>query len=107
MASPPKLRLLPTLAVILAATGWTAARAADDPAIKAVREAMATSIGQLRIERSLSASAHLESARLAAVLPAPRRYSAVRPGPCVQRRAAWIQRQMRQLGGREHLDELD
>ena len=48
-----------------------------------------------------------QSARLAAVLPAPRRYSAVRPGPYVQRRAAWIQRQMRQLGGREHLDELD
>ena len=40
-----------------------------------------------------------ESARLAAVLPSPRRYSATRPGPFVQRRAAWIQRQARQLGG--------
>ena len=48
-----------------------------------------------------------QSARLAAVLPAPRRYSAVKPGPYVQRRAAWIQRQMRQLGGREYLDQLD
>ena len=48
-----------------------------------------------------------QSARLAAVLPAPRRYSAVKPGPYVQRRAALIQRQMRQLGGREYLDQLD
>ena len=30
------------------------------------------------------------SARLAAVLPAPRRYNAAKPGPYVQRRAAWI-----------------
>ena len=48
-----------------------------------------------------------QSARLAAVLPAPRRYSAVKPGPYVQRRAAWIQRQMRQLGGRGYLEQLD
>ncbi|WP_028919161.1 monofunctional biosynthetic peptidoglycan transglycosylase [Pseudoxanthomonas suwonensis] len=47
------------------------------------------------------------AARLAAVLPAPRRYSATRPGPYVQRRAAWIQRQMRQLGGRHYLEQLD
>lgn len=31
-----------------------------------------------------------DSARLAAVLPAPRRYNAAKPGPYVQRRAAWI-----------------
>ena len=48
-----------------------------------------------------------ESARLAAVLPSPRRYSASRPGPYVQRRAGWIQRQMRQLGGRGYLEQLD
>jgi monofunctional biosynthetic peptidoglycan transglycosylase len=48
-----------------------------------------------------------QSARLAAVLPAPRRYSAARPGPYVQRRAGWIQRQMRQLGGRDYLERLD
>jgi len=48
-----------------------------------------------------------ESARLAAVLPAPRRYSALRPGPYVQRRAAWIQRQVRQLGGAGYLQQLD
>ncbi|HBK47017.1 MAG TPA: monofunctional biosynthetic peptidoglycan transglycosylase, partial [Xanthomonadaceae bacterium] len=45
-----------------------------------------------------------EAARLAAVLPAPRRYDARDPGPFVQRRAAWIQRQSRQLGGPEYLD---
>ncbi|WP_374012238.1 monofunctional biosynthetic peptidoglycan transglycosylase [Pseudoxanthomonas koreensis] len=48
-----------------------------------------------------------ESARLAAVLPAPRRYSASHPGPYVQRRATWIQRQMRQLGGQDYLRRLD
>lgn len=47
----------------------------------------------------------VESARLAAVLPAPRRYSAAKPGPYVQRRAAWIQRQARQLGGAGYLGE--
>jgi len=44
-----------------------------------------------------------EAARLAAVLPAPRRYDARDPGPWVQRRAAWIQRQARQLGGPGYL----
>ena len=48
-----------------------------------------------------------EGARLAAGLPSPRRYSASRPGPYVQRRAGWIQRQMRQLGGSEYLEQLD
>lgn len=46
-----------------------------------------------------------ESATLAAVLPAPRRYNAARPGPYVQRRANWIQRQARQLGGGSYLQE--
>ncbi|MFT3754577.1 MAG: monofunctional biosynthetic peptidoglycan transglycosylase [Pseudoxanthomonas sp.] len=48
-----------------------------------------------------------ESARLAAVLPAPRRYSAAQSGPYVQRRAAWIQRQARQIGGTAYLETLD
>lgn len=48
-----------------------------------------------------------ESARLAAVLPAPRRYSVARPGPFVQRRANWIQRQARQIGGSGYLQALD
>ncbi len=48
-----------------------------------------------------------ESARLAAVLPSPKRYNARNPGPYVQKRAAWIQRQVRQLGGPEYLRTLD
>ncbi len=48
-----------------------------------------------------------ESARLAAVLPAPRRYSVSKPGPYVQKRARWIQRQMRQIGGPAYLEGLD
>ncbi|KRG70142.1 peptidoglycan transglycosylase [Pseudoxanthomonas dokdonensis] len=47
-----------------------------------------------------------QSARLAAVLPAPRRYNARDPGPYVQRRANWIQRQVRQLGGKSYLEGL-
>ena len=45
-----------------------------------------------------------ESARLAAVLPHPKKYSARNPGPYVQRRAAWIQRNARQLGGAAYLE---
>ena len=45
-----------------------------------------------------------ECALLAAVLPNPKQYSAARPGPYVQRRAVWIQRQVRQLGGPAYLD---
>ena len=48
-----------------------------------------------------------ESARLAAVLPNPRRYSAQRPGPYVQKRASWIERNMRNLGGEAWLQQLD
>ena len=48
-----------------------------------------------------------EAARLAAVLPSPKRYSAARPGPYVQRRSAAIQRQMRYMGGSAYLRTLD
>ncbi|MCD9027524.1 monofunctional biosynthetic peptidoglycan transglycosylase [Luteimonas sp. BDR2-5] len=48
-----------------------------------------------------------ESARLAAVLPSPRRYSASRPGPYVQRRAQWIERNARQIGGPAYVEALD
>jgi monofunctional biosynthetic peptidoglycan transglycosylase len=48
-----------------------------------------------------------QSARLAAVLPAPRKYSAARPGAYVQRRANWIQRQVRQIGGPAYVEALD
>jgi monofunctional biosynthetic peptidoglycan transglycosylase len=44
-----------------------------------------------------------ESARLAAVLPSPRRYDARKPGPYVQRRARWIERQVQHLGGPAYL----
>ena len=48
-----------------------------------------------------------EAARLAAVLPSPKRYSAARPGPYVQRRTTAIQRQMRYIGGTAYLATLD
>jgi len=44
-----------------------------------------------------------ESARMAAVLPSPRRYSVSRPGPFVTRRARWIELQVRHLGGSSYL----
>ena len=46
-----------------------------------------------------------EAARLAAVLPNPKRYSAANPGPYVKRRTAAIERQMRRLGGTAYLDD--
>ncbi|HJW45285.1 MAG TPA: monofunctional biosynthetic peptidoglycan transglycosylase [Lysobacter sp.] len=48
-----------------------------------------------------------EAARMAAVLPNPRRYSIARPGPYVQRRSNAIQRQMRYMGGPEFLKQID
>jgi monofunctional biosynthetic peptidoglycan transglycosylase len=48
-----------------------------------------------------------QSARLAALLPAPNRYRAQPPGAHVRERAAWIQAQMRALGGPTHLDRLN
>jgi monofunctional biosynthetic peptidoglycan transglycosylase len=48
-----------------------------------------------------------EAARLAAVLPNPKRYSAARPGPYVQRRTRAIERQMRAIGGAGYLQALD
>lgn len=47
-----------------------------------------------------------QSARLAAVLPSPRRYSVASPGPYVHRRSNWIERNVRQLGGASYLDTL-
>jgi monofunctional biosynthetic peptidoglycan transglycosylase len=44
-----------------------------------------------------------QAARLAAVLPSPRRLFADRPSAYVQRRANWIQQQMGQLGGPGYL----
>jgi monofunctional biosynthetic peptidoglycan transglycosylase len=48
-----------------------------------------------------------EAALLAAVLPAPRRYSVAKPGPWVRKRQAWIERQMTALGGPAYLANKD
>lgn len=40
-----------------------------------------------------------QSAALAAVLPAPKRYSVTKPGPYVKKRQRWILRQMRNFNG--------
>lgn len=47
-----------------------------------------------------------EAARLAAVLPSPRRYKVVNPGPYVLRRQGQIERQMAALGGTAYLGAL-
>jgi monofunctional glycosyltransferase len=44
-----------------------------------------------------------QAARLAAVLPSPRRLHADRPSAYVLRRAGWIQQQMEQLGGPSYI----
>ena len=44
-----------------------------------------------------------QAARIAAVLPNPKVYRADNPGPYVRKRSAWIERQMRNLGGVSHL----
>lgn len=44
-----------------------------------------------------------QAARIAAVLPNPKVYRADKPGPYVQRRVVWIERQMRNLGGTGHI----
>lgn len=44
-----------------------------------------------------------QAALLAAVLPNPRRYRVDPPSPFVAQRAAWIARQVRQLGGPDYL----
>jgi monofunctional glycosyltransferase len=41
-----------------------------------------------------------QAALIAAILPNPRKYSAVKPTPYIQGRQQWILRQMRNLGGR-------
>ena len=57
--------------------------------------------------RDASALTAAQSARLAAVLPSPKRYSAANPGPYVQRRARAIERNMRQIGGAAYVEALE
>jgi monofunctional biosynthetic peptidoglycan transglycosylase len=45
-----------------------------------------------------------QAARLAAVLPSPRRLHANQPSAYVQRRAGWIEQQMNQLGGPGYIE---
>ena len=64
----------------------------------------AEAAAQIHFGKSAAKLGAQDSARLAAVLPSPRRYSASHPGPYVRRRAAWIQRQVLHLGGASYLD---
>ena len=48
-----------------------------------------------------------QASHLAAILPNPRGWSASQPSAYVQQRAAWIQRQMRNLGGTAFLRRLE
>lgn len=57
--------------------------------------------------KNASALQPAEAARMAAVLPNPRRYSIANPGPYVQRRSRAIQRQMGNIGGKQYLEGLE
>jgi len=48
----------------------------------------------------------VQASRLAAILPNPRGWSASNPSSYILQRSAWIQRQMRQLGGVSYLERL-
>jgi monofunctional biosynthetic peptidoglycan transglycosylase len=48
-----------------------------------------------------------QAALLAVVLPSPRRMSPARPSAYMEERAAWVQQQMRMLGGTAYLRLLD
>ncbi|MFN3848275.1 MAG: monofunctional biosynthetic peptidoglycan transglycosylase [Spirosomataceae bacterium] len=50
--------------------------------------------------------ARTEAARIAAVLPSPRKWSIAKPGPYVNRRTLQITRQMRALGGVKYIGDL-
>jgi len=66
----------------------------------------AQAAAQVMFGRDASRLTQTQSARLAAVLPNPRHYNAATPGPYVNRRTQWILRQMRQLEGAAHLEQL-
>ncbi|GAB2782511.1 monofunctional biosynthetic peptidoglycan transglycosylase [Halomonas shantousis] len=48
----------------------------------------------------------VQASRLAAILPNPRAWSALRPSSYIEQRSAWIRRQMRNLGGTAYLQRL-
>src|SRR5690606_41329390 len=47
---------------------------------------------------SASQLTRTQASTIAAILPNPKVYRVVKPGPYVQKRSAWIRRQMRNLG---------
>jgi monofunctional biosynthetic peptidoglycan transglycosylase len=55
-------------------------------------------------DRPATALEQGQAALMAAVLPNPERYRLDAPSERVRQRAAWIQRQMRQLGGSSYLN---
>ena len=57
-------------------------------------------------DKSASELTRRQAAALAAVLPSPKRYSALQPSSYVEERVTWILRQMKQLGGPSFLDGI-
>lgn len=47
-----------------------------------------------------------QAARMAAVMPNPKRFLIAKPSPYIQKRQRWIQQQMRQLGGDTFVDQV-
>lgn len=67
----------------------------------------AEAAAQAFFKRPASRLTRAQAATLAAVLPNPRRFNAAAPSRYVQRRADWIQQQMRALGGPKYLEQLE
>lgn len=65
----------------------------------------AEAASQAYFRRSADGLSIVQAARLAAILPSPKRYSAVAPSPYVQRRVDWIQKQMWYWGYKMTYDE--
>jgi monofunctional glycosyltransferase len=61
---------------------------------------------QKYFNHSASSLGRKEAARIAAVLPSPLRYSVNNPSNYVSKRANFIARQMRALGGKQYLENL-
>ncbi len=65
----------------------------------------AEAASQTYFKRAASEISTTQAARLAAVLPSPKRYSAVAPSRYVQRRVTWIKTQMKYWGYQMTYDE--
>jgi len=62
---------------------------------------------QRYFDRSAEKLTASHAARLAAVLPNPKKMSAAKPSAYVLKRQAWIERQMRQLGGTTVIEAIE